>query len=251
MVTGLPIKETFMSESHGTYVHWLETENQAFADACARDLTAHVPTCPGWTVLDLLAHQASFQAWITTIVTDRLLEPAAPTPIAAPDSNDAVDWYRSIGARLVMALRSSPADAHVWGVTNERPVGAWARRQASDTSVHRWDAQNATGDAEPIAHAADYISEMFEQLLPSLIRSFGAPLPHGTLALRSTDTTDTWTMTTVDDRITITPDHPQADLTLSGAASDLLLALWNRPSNADTEGDRDVLQQWRRAITGG
>ena len=240
-----------MSESHGTYVHWLETENQAFADACARDLTAHVPTCPGWTVLDLLAHQASFQAWITTIVTDRLLEPAAPTPIAAPDSNDAVDWYRSIGARLVMALRSSPADAHVWGVTNERTVGAWARRQASDTSVHRWDAQNATGDAEPIAHAADYISEMFEQLLPSLIRSFGAPLPHGTLALRSTDTTDTWTMTTVDDRITITPDHPQADLTLSGAASDLLLALWNRPSNADTEGDRDVLQQWRRAITGG
>lgn len=240
-----------MSESHGTYVHRLETENQAFADACARDLTADVPTCPGWTVRDLLAHQASFQAWITTIVTDRLLEPAAPTPIAAPHSNDAVDWYRSIGARLVMALRSSPADAHVWGVTNEQTVGAWARRQASDTSVHRWDAQNATGDAEPIAHAADYISEMFEHLLPSLIRRFGAPLPDGTLALRSTDTTDTWTMTTVDDRITITPDHPQADLTLSGAASDLLLALWNRPSNADTEGDRDVLQQWRRAITGG
>ena len=240
-----------MSESHGTYVHWLEMENQAFADACERDLTADVPTCPGWTVLDLLAHQALFQMWITTIVTDRLLDPAAPTPIAPPDSDDQVGWYRSIGAQLVTALRSSPADAHVWGVTNQQTVGAWARRQASDTSVHRWDAQNATAEGEPIAQAADYISEMFEHLLPGLIKSFGAPLPEGTLALRSTDTTERWTMTTADDRITIAPDHPPADVTLSGPTSDLLLALWNRPSNADTDGDPRVLQQWRRAITGG
>lgn len=152
-------------------------------------------------------------------------------------------WYRSIGAQLVAALRSSPADAHVWGVTNQQTVGAWARRQASDTSVRRWEAQNATGAGEPIAHAADYISEMFGHLLPGLINNFGAPLPHGTLALRSTDTTDRWTMTTADDRITIAPDHTPADVTLSGTASDLLLELWNRPSNADTEGDRDVLQQ--------
>jgi uncharacterized protein (TIGR03083 family) len=240
-----------MSESHDTYVHWLEMENQAFAGACERDLTADVPTCPGWTVRDLLAHQASFQAWITTIVTDRILDPAAPTPIAPPDSDDHVDWYRSIGTQLVTALRSSPADAHVWSVTNQQTVGAWARRQASDTSVHRWDAQNATGYAEPIAHAADHISEMFEHLLPGLIKSFGAPVPHGTLALRSTDTTDSWTMTTADDLITIAHDHTPADVTLSGTASDLLLALWNRPSNADTDGDPRVLTEWRRSITGG
>ena len=92
---------------------------------------------------------------------------------------------------------------------------------------------------------------MFEHLLPGLIKSFGAPLPDGTLALRSTDTTERWTMTTTDDRITIAPDHPPADVTLSGTTSDLLLALWNRPSNADTDGDPRVLQQWRRAITGG
>ncbi len=53
-----------MAEWHETYVHWLEMEYQAFAGACERDLTADVPTCPGWTVLDLLAHQASFQVWI-------------------------------------------------------------------------------------------------------------------------------------------------------------------------------------------
>ncbi len=240
-----------MSESHGTYVHWLETENQAFADACERDLTADVPTCPGWTVLDLLAHHASFQAWITTIVNDRLLDPVAPSPITPTDDGDRVGWYRSIGSQLVMALRSSPADTPVWCVTSQQTVGAWARRQASETSVHRWDAQNATGEGEPIAHATDYISEMFEHLLPGLIKSFGAPLPHGTLALRSTDTTERWTMTTADDRLMIAPDHPPAHVTLSGTTSDLLLALWNRPSNAETDGDREVLQQWRRAITGG
>ncbi len=132
------------------------------------------------------------------------------------------------------------------GVTNQQTVGAWARRQASDTSVHRWDAQNATGEGEPIAEAADYISEMFEHLFPGLIKSFGAPMPDGTLALRSTDTTERWTMTTADHRITITPDHPPADVTLSGTTSDLLLALWNRPRKADMDGDPRVLQQWGR-----
>ena len=115
---------------------------------------------------------------------------------------------------------------------------------------HRWDAQNATGVATPIAHADDYISEILEHLLPGLITSFGAPLPQGTLAIRATDSANTWTTTSIADRITSAPDDIPADVTLSGTASDLLLALWNRPSNTETDGDHDVLGQWRRALVG-
>ena len=250
MVTGLLRQEINMTESHDTHVNWLEAENHAFADACERDLAVGVPTCPGWTMHDLLAHHASFQSWITTIVHDRLLEPFAPTSIAPPD-DDEINWYRAIGARLVTTLRSAPAEANVWGVTNQQSVGAWARRQASETSVHRWDAQNATGVATPIAHADDYISEILEHLLPGLIASFGAPIPQGTLAMRATDSANTWTATSTIGRITSVPDHTPADVTLSGTALDLLLALWNRPSNTEINGDHDVLGQWRRALAGG
>lgn len=240
-----------MTESHDTYILWLERENQAFADACERDLTLPVPTCPGWTTLDLLVHHASFQSWITTIVDEHLLDPVAPAPLTPPPNGDEAGWYRSIGTCLVTALRSSPGEAHVWGVTNQQTVGAWARRQASEASVHRWDAQNATGAADPIAHAADYLGEMFEHLLPGLIAGFGAPLPRGTLALRATDTAEAWTMTPAIDGIRVAHALHPADVTLSGAASDLLLALWDRPNHTGTAGDQDVLRQWRRAITGG
>lgn len=250
MVTGLLKQETNMAESHDTYVNWLEAENHAFAGACERDLAVGVPTCPGWTMHDLLAHHASFQSWITTIVHDRLLDPFAPISIAPPD-DDEISWYRSIGERLVATLRSAPPEASVWGVTDQQTVGAWARRQASETSVHRWDAQNATGVATPIAHADDYISEILEHLLPGLIARFGAPLPQGTLAIRATDSANTWTATSTIGCINSVPDHTPADVTLSGTASDLLLALWNRPSNTETNGDHDVLGQWRRALVGG
>ena len=74
-----------MAQTFETYVRWLKAENDAFAAACEGHLMLSVPTCPGWTVLDLLAHHASFQAWITDIINDRLLAPRAPVGVAPPE----------------------------------------------------------------------------------------------------------------------------------------------------------------------
>lgn len=237
-----------MTETHDTYVQWLEDENRAFADACARDLALPMPTCPGWTVLNLLEHHASFQLWIAAILNERLLDPRAPVAIVAPDGDDPIDWYRTIGSGLIDAFRATDPGTHVWGVTNQQTAGAWARRQASETSVHRWDADDATGFAEPVEHADDYISEIFDHLLPALIA--GAIVPDGAILLISTDQQFSWTAAGTVDRASLNRRVEHADVTLSGTTSDLLLSLWNRPNAVEVSGDENVLHQWRRAITG-
>ena len=222
-----------MTETHNTYVDWLEMENQALVDAARLGLEAPVPTCPGWLVKDLVIHHASFQLWITALIVDRVQEPIAPSDAYPPVGIDVLDWYQSIGDEFVRTLRLTDPSTPVWGVTGEQRVGAWARRQASETSVHRWDAQNAQAIGRPIEHAADYLSEMFTLLLPSLIRSFGAVLPSGILTLHSADDRLTWPVRPVGDTIELAPVGTEPDVRLTGTSSDLLLALWRRPSGAD------------------
>jgi len=101
-----------------------------------------------------------------------------------------------------------------------------------------------------IEHARDYVAEMFTLLLPNLIRSFGAPLPSGTLALRSTDDRCSWTVRPTATTIEMVADGDAGDASLTGSTSDLFLALWSRASNAHEDGDTSVLKQWRSAIAG-
>jgi uncharacterized protein (TIGR03083 family) len=228
----------------------LEMENRAFVDAARLGLDAPVPTCPGWLVKDLVLHHASFQLWITALIVDRVQEPIAPSDAYPPVGIDVLDWYQSIGDEFVRTLRLTDPSTPVWGVTGEQRAGAWARRQASETSVHRWDAQNAQTIGRPIEHADDYLGELFTLLLPSLIRSFGAVLPLGTLMLRSTDHRLTWSVRPLGGTIELAALSTEPDVQLTGTSSDLFLALWRRPSAVRVEGDLKILGQWQAAIAG-
>ena len=239
-----------MSEAHQTYLRWLEQENRAFVDAAGVDLALPVPSCPGWSVNDLVLHQASFQLWITGLVTDRTTDGRAPTDAVPPPRLGVVDWCESVGTGLVAALRACAADTPVWGVTRHQTAGSWARRQASETSVHRWDAQNAHAAGQPIDHADDYLDEMFVELVPSLVGRFGATAPTGSIELRSLDQQLSWTAEWSDVGTTFGPQQSAADATVTGTTSDLFLAIWNRSAEVEIDGDLGVLDEWRRAIAG-
>jgi hypothetical protein len=47
-----------------------ESADALLADAAEADLTDPVPTCPGWTVADLLRHHGGVCRWATAIVRD-------------------------------------------------------------------------------------------------------------------------------------------------------------------------------------
>ena len=212
-----------MPENHETYVEWLRSENRALVDAARIDLQASVPTCPGWNVRDLVIHHGSFQAWITAMLVEQPQVPVAPRHIRLGDDIDVLEWYVPIGDGLVATLLEVGGDAEMWDVTGQHLSGAWARRQASETSVHRWDAQHANATSLPILHAGDYIDEMLTLLVPNLIMVFGAPQPTGSLVLESTDEDRVWRAAWNPERLN--PSKCKTDARLIGTTSDLFLAL--------------------------
>jgi uncharacterized protein (TIGR03083 family) len=130
----------------------------------------------------------------------------------------------------------------------------WIRRRLHEATVHRADAAIALGAPYqlPAELAADGISEWLGRLAGE--QALGQPpaLPAGaSLALRATDqdlTESTRTVFGHPEGLRWTGRPGSADLTLSGPATDLLLALLRRRPVEDTgislQGDAELWRSW-------
>lgn len=252
------------------HIRTVASEGHAFAAAARRgDWDSPVPACPGWSLRDLVRHLAEIHLWAAANVAQRpgakldlddrsdLCEPWPDLAVFWPDDDDLIDWYLQTNANLVHVLESAPPDVSApTFLPAPSPLAMWARRQAHETSVHRFDAEDATGDTTGFApdFAADGVSELLYGFYEDVSRPEGKTFPldrDETIHVRSADTDDHW-YTTIGRR-SITRGHVAgpADLTLTGTASDLYLALWNR-ADGDTltiTGDRHLLETWH-AYTG-
>jgi uncharacterized protein (TIGR03083 family) len=213
---------------------------------------AAVPSCPDWVVRDLVRHQGGVHRWAASIVgTPRTeawnvdLEEVVGT---WPDDASLISWFEDGLDALVNVLSQAPVGLACWTFLKApSPLAMWARRQAHETSVHRVDAELATGRTpaqfEP-AFAADGISELLEGFITrrgGRLRSDAEQV----LRVRCTDTTGDWLVRIGPDGVATTAADggARADCQVAGGASDLYLALWNRRPAAglDLEGDRAVL----------
>lgn len=234
-------------------------EAALFAGAARQGgLEADIETCPGWTMRDLVRHLSEIHLWAAARVAKRtsklwpddISEHTESWPELAvfwPDDNDLIDWYLETNANLVRALESaSPADDIPTFLPAPSPLAMWARRQAHETAVHRFDAETATGSGSGFhpAFAADGIDEMVAGFAP---RADEFPTTTTrTMVVCTVDTDDRWHLTLAPDGITTMRGDGPADVTLTGGASDLYLALWNRgdDSTINVEGDREILDLW-------
>jgi hypothetical protein len=125
----------------------------------------------------------------------------------------------------------------MWTVTIDQMAGAWCRRQAHDLTLHRWDAQHARGHAQPFhaERAADFTGELFEATLPYTLPFFG-PCPNQPRAANGRRFVLP-THRRGHRQTTPIPDPDPAVATLTGTASDLLLARWRRPTATTVAGD--------------
>lgn len=236
-------------------------ENRAFAEFFRdADGSTPVPTCPGWSLTQLLRHVGRGDRWAAQIVRDRLdgyLDPrAVEGGKPPPDAADAISWLQGGAQRLVDAVELSGVETPVWTFLGPRPANWWVRRRLHETAVHRADAAIAIGgeftlDADV---AADGITEWLERVAFQA-GSEGAPLPlddGNTLHLHATDPglsdAGEWTVAVGDRGITWTHEHGKGSVALRGGAADLLLVMTRRVSVADTGielfGDDTVWQNW-------
>jgi uncharacterized protein (TIGR03083 family) len=234
-------------------------EGKLLAEAAEQGgLDVDVTTCPGWDMRELLRHLSEIHLWAaarvakrtTKLFPDDISEHVESWPDLAvfwPDDDALADWYLDTNANLVNVLESAPADLDCpTFLPAPSPLAMWARRQAHETAVHRFDAENAAGIAsefDPV-FAADGIDELVAAFAP---RKQEFPVDSDkAMHVHATDTDDHWLMTLGPEGITTIRGDGPADVTLSGTAVDLYLVLWNRveDSHIDVIGDHELLEMW-------
>ena len=244
----------------------VEREGNLFADAARRaGLDAEVPDCPGWEVRDLVRHLGMIHLWAAGHVAfpheDPLYESEAEEHadfarywpdlgIFWPADDELIDWYLRTNANLVRSLNEASPGLEAWTfLPAPSPRAMWARRQAHEIAVHRFDAEHAGREETGFeaALADDGIDEILAAFAP---RASSFPVDRtASMLVHATDTGSSWHVTISPDGVTTSRDPRPADVTLSGTASDLYLAVWNRGDDSaiSIDGDRTVLETWHEA----
>jgi uncharacterized protein (TIGR03083 family) len=237
---------------HDAYCEAIRREGTALATAArAAGVDASVPSCPEWSVADLLSHIGRIHRWITAIVqeqrdelTDHWSQAEPPPP------EERVAWFAAGVDPLADALRAAGSAVEVWTWTDDHTSGFWARRQANETAMHRWDAQLAAGEPEPIDRelAVDGLDEYL-----GLLRHWrGVEALQGltgTVHFHCTDGDGEW-LVRLGDGVEVTREHAKGDVAARGPASDLLLVLSGRRPAASVEvfGDAGLLDSFLERV---
>ncbi|MFJ8531967.1 maleylpyruvate isomerase family mycothiol-dependent enzyme [Streptomyces sp. NPDC093591] len=233
------------------FVRFLDHEGLLLAAAAEEaGVDAKVPTCPEWQVRDLVRHTGLVHRWAASFVADGH---TSPRPLDSPPDLDGADllaWFRDGHRHLVDTLSSASPDIQCFHfLPAPSPLAFWARRQAHETAVHRFDAEAARGGT-PSELDADFAVDGIDELLrgfharpKSRVRSAEPRM----LRVRATDTNDAvWT-------VRLSPEPPstergdtgRADCEIAGPAALLYLSLWNRLPLPSVTGDASVAALWR------
>ncbi|MEV4808674.1 maleylpyruvate isomerase family mycothiol-dependent enzyme [Micromonospora avicenniae] len=144
------------------HLRLIDERSTAFraAVAAAPSLDLAVPSCPGWTLFDLVQHLGLGRRRSAAIV--------AAGPADAPPDKSAWDdgtgaprereallaWWTESVERLTSTLREAGPDRGCWTFWGDsqspETSGAWARRQVPEIAVHTYDVQLTVGDPEPL-----------------------------------------------------------------------------------------------------
>jgi uncharacterized protein (TIGR03083 family) len=239
---------------HESHIAAAEEELARFVEATARaDLATPVPTCPGWTLADLVGHEGAVVRWITEIV--RTL-PAERIPDVEPpgDPEEYAAWLADAVEPLLTTLRATPADAPVWTFGADGHVRFWSRRVLYETVIHRADVELALGRVPVIDRdrAAGGVEEFLDAYPPhprvaARIADFGRF--GDTLHLHATDGDGEWTITLTPDGTRWERGHRKATVAARGTAADLLLCVYGRysPDRLEVFGDEALLSGWLAA----
>lgn len=219
------------------------------------ELSAPVPSCPGWTVADVLGHTTTVHRRVTWIVhghdrADFRYQPPEPALLLAEFSAGAT--------ALADALRQAPADLAVptlW--PSQSPRLFWARRQAHETAIHAVDVQLAAGygvaELDP-DFAADGVDELVMNIAAAQFDRAALDRAY-TIALTPLDANVAWTIRIAPAAVSAHRSADDgADLNAFGLASALYRWVWNRADDLDVSlrGELALADRWHQAcrVTG-
>jgi uncharacterized protein (TIGR03083 family) len=219
------------------YLDVFRDRSLALLTSAQANLKVPVPSCPGWTVAELITHVGTTWGWAAAIVRTGARDDLPSSP-DDPGSTEVLEWAAEQSGQLADALKGADPDSDCWTFGLPRSRLFWFRRQALETAVHAWDVQHATGRPDPIDPdlATDGIDEFLTVMLPRYIQRQPDSWTGQSLHLHRTDGDGEW-MIQLGPGASLSVDrtHGEGDVTLRGPASSLYLWCLNRLPSSDLE----------------
>jgi uncharacterized protein (TIGR03083 family) len=231
------------------YLGALRADGAALATAARAGLDASVPSCPGWSVADLVEHTGRVHRHTAERVRRRVMQRSLGFRAEAPPASEVVEWFEDGVEEVARVLAEANLDEPVWNwsVAAHR-AGFWPRRMAQETAIHRWDAQAAHGQARPIdaGLAVDGIDELLDVFLPTDLAEQPTAHLHGAVHLHCTDRPAEWLVEVENGELRVRREHAKGAVAVRAAASDVVLLLWKRndPTGVEVFGDATLLSHF-------
>lgn len=231
----------------------------------ATDLSAEVPTCPGWTMTDLVQHVGAVYLHKSAAMREGA-EPTTWPPDGINDEDPLALLDRAYAELTGEFATRRPADPAGTWYGPDQTVGFWIRRMAQETVIHRIDAELAAGEpvaAVPDDLAVDGVDELLKVFVAFGVAAWGdyfsqilGEAPGYEFALRTDG--GGWRVRTGPGRFDVADDAADAadapaDASIAGPPAALLRWVWNReaagqPSGVTVEGSPDAVSVLRRCI---
>jgi uncharacterized protein (TIGR03083 family) len=213
----------------------LADDYERLRDVAARDLTAAVPSCPGWTAADLVGHVA--EVYLHKTEAMRLAAWPDPWPPELSGEEPIALLDRAYAALTAEFAARAPEDKAATWYEPDQTVGFWIRRMAQETVIHRLDAELALRETvAPIPDdlALDGIDEVLHlflaygsQVWAEYFASALKGKPSYTISIRVPG--GGWLVTTSESGVeVVNNDAAEADATVGGAPDVVLRWLWAR-----------------------
>ena len=220
---------------------------------------APIPTCPGWTLTDLVDHVGATQRWVGRLVGESISDPGTAFSIgwesAPADPSDWGSWLVD-GAHGVKATFAGATDDRVVfdpsGGGNG--VAFWSQRVFGEISVHRIDAAFAldrTYRIDPtlaVAAIEDWLTTMASSGWAANVPGFADAMRGDgqTIAWVADDADQAWLLRRTEAPLILTHDRGDADVTIHGPARELLQIVSRRlpldaAESSTVVGDLDEL----------
>lgn len=202
-------------------------ETTLLAEAIKRAPHAKVRKYPSWDLAQLGRHVGEIHGWATGIVRSQSTERVSRAKLTDVPADEVAGVLHIGAVALAEVLDACDPAGPVWGFAGDGTNAFWRRRMLLETTVHRWDAQDAIGGVTVVPHevAVDGIDE-------SLSVHVRANLPGG------------WTVEADGPSLSVSDGTTASHL--AGGAVDLWLFVMGRGSLAglDVEGDAALASEF-------
>ncbi len=239
---------------HARLLECLDADYRRLRDVASADVSAPVPSCPEWSVAELLNHVA--RVYMHKVECIRLGHAPEPWPpdLSGREPLELLDSAYSALAEALTAHR--PSDPAFTWYDPDQSIGFWIRRMTQETVIHRRDAELAFGVPTPApdALAKDGIDELLVIFVGWASTKWANQMTDE-LAARTDDSiqVDEWFVRPTTEGYNVERTVGDASLRVNGSPSSLLFWLWNRAAPTDdpvtVEGDEAVAERFRETLT--